>query len=125
MASRKELVRTLGDRYRRAGRKEKSRILDEFVKVTGYHRKHATRLLNQGWEVAPDVVRKGRRIYDDAVREALIILWETADRICGKRLKAILPSLVEAMERHGHLSLEGEVRGRVLQVSAATLGARL
>jgi hypothetical protein len=121
MASRRELVRTLGDRYRRAGRKEKSRILDEFVKVTGYHRKHATRLLNQGWEAAPDVARKGRRIYDDAVREALIILWETADRICGKRLKAILPSLLESMERHGHLSLEEEVRDRVLQVSAATM----
>lgn len=74
MASRRELVRTLGDRYWRAGRQEKSRILDEFVKVTGYHRKHATRLLNQGWEVAPDVARKGRRIYDDAVREALTIL---------------------------------------------------
>jgi len=121
MASRRELVRTLGDRYRRAGRKEKSRILDEFVKVTGYHRKHATRLLNQGWEVAPDVARKRRRIYDDAVLEALIILWETADRICGKRLKAILPSLLEAMERHGHLCLEEGVRDRVLQVSAATI----
>lgn len=120
MAPRKELVRILGDRYRQAGRKEKSNILDELVKVTGYHRKHATRLLNQGCQVRPDATRKGNRIYDDAVREALIILWETADRICGKRLKAILPSLVEAMERHGHLSLGEEVRGRVLQASAAT-----
>jgi hypothetical protein len=31
------------------------------------------------------------RIYDEAVREALVVLWEAADRICGKRLKAILP----------------------------------
>jgi hypothetical protein len=121
IASRKELVQSLGDRYRRAGRKEKSRILDEFVKVTGYHRKHATRLLNQGYKAPPDGTRKGKRIYDDAVREALIVLWETADRICGKRLKAILPNLVEAMERHGHLSLDAEVRGRLLQVSASTI----
>ncbi len=54
--------------------------------------------------------RIGRRIYDESVREVLIVVWETADRICGKRLKAVLPSLVESMERHGHLRLEDEVR---------------
>lgn len=43
-ASRRELVWTLGDRYRRTGRKEKIRILEEFVKETGYHRKYAARL---------------------------------------------------------------------------------
>ena len=48
-------------------------------------------------------------------------LWEASDRICGKRLKAVLPALVEAMERHGHLELDGEVRGRVLAASAATI----
>ena len=44
-----------------------------------------------------------------------------ADRICGKRLKAALPYLVESMERHGHLNLDPEVRGRLLAASAATL----
>lgn len=32
----------------------------------------------------------------------LILLWEASDRVCGKRLKALLPVLIEAMERHGH-----------------------
>jgi hypothetical protein len=63
----------------------------------------------------------GRQIYDEAVREALIIAWEATDRIGGKRLKAILPSLVDAMERHGHLHLDPRVRERVLGVSAATI----
>ena len=52
---------------------------------------------------------KGRRIYDEAVREAVITIWEAADRICGKRLKAALPHLMESMERHGHLDLDPEV----------------
>jgi hypothetical protein len=63
----------------------------------------------------------GRRIYDEAVRAALVVLWEAADRICGKRLKAILPSLVTALERHGHLALDPLVRQRLLSASAATI----
>ena len=45
----------------------------------------------------------GRRIFDEAVSEAAIVIWEVADRIRGKRLKAALPHLVESMERHGQL----------------------
>jgi len=44
------------------------------------------------------------------VREALIVIWEASDRICGKRLRPLLPILVEAMERHGHVQLVPEVR---------------
>jgi hypothetical protein len=51
-----------------------------------------------------------RRIYGAAEREALIVLWEASDRVCGKRLKAIIPTLIEAMERHGHPALAPEVR---------------
>jgi hypothetical protein len=47
MATRAELVGALGDRYRASSRTEKSRILDEFVAVSGYHRKHAIRLLRE------------------------------------------------------------------------------
>ncbi len=85
-------------------RKSKKVILDEFAKVTGYHRKHAIRVLRKGKSV---VERKsvGKRIYKEAVEESLIVVWEAADRICGKRLKALMPTLVEAMERHGHLKL--------------------
>ena len=64
---------------------------------------------------------QGRRIYDEAVREAVILAWEATERICGKPLKAALPHLVESMERHGHLDLDLEVRERLLAASAATL----
>ena len=51
----------------------------------------------------------------------MIVIWEVADRICGNHLKAALPYLVESIERHGHLALDPEVRGRLLAASAATL----
>jgi len=119
MATRRELLDTVRARYAGKSREQKSRILDEFVATTGYHRKHAVRLLTQPRDSVAK--RAGRRIYDEAVRAALVLVWETADRICGKRLKAVLPILVGSMERHGHLHLDEEVRERLLSVSAATI----
>jgi hypothetical protein len=43
--------------------------------------------------------RFGCRVYDDASREALIVVWEASDRFCGIRLRPLVPILVEAMER--------------------------
>ena len=48
-------------------------------------------------------------------------MWEASGRICGKRLKAALPYLVESMERQDHLGLNPEVRERLLSASSATL----
>jgi hypothetical protein len=116
-----EVLGALHERYQQALKKEKTRILDEFVAVTGCHRKHGIRLLAGTRLAAADFPAVGRRTYDEAVREALVVLWEAADRICGKRLKAILPSLVLALETHGHLALDPTVRQRLLSISAATI----
>jgi hypothetical protein len=104
MATRDELVAVVADRYARSARKDRSRILDEFTAVSGLHRKHAMRLLRMRSE--PSGPHRRRRVYDDAVREALILVWEASDRVCGKRLRPLIPILVESMERHGHLHLD-------------------
>ena len=120
--AKQELLATIRDRYRASSKKDKSRILDEFIAVTGHHRKHGIRLLGKlDDDGDPSHPVKSRRIYDEAVRAAVIVIWEAADRICGKRLKAALPHLVESMERHGHLDLDPEVQVRLLAASAATL----
>jgi hypothetical protein len=125
MATRDELILAIADRYREAERAQKARILDEFVVITGYHRKHAMRLLRSGRLNRRSAPRPERRIYDDAVREALVVIWEASDRICGKRLKALTPILVEAMERYGHLQLAAPVRAGLLGMSAATIDRAL
>jgi hypothetical protein len=58
-------------------------------------------------------------------RFTLIVVWEASDRVCGKRLRALLPVLVEAMERHGHLQLAPQVRTGLLAMSAATIDRAL
>lgn len=121
MATRDELLRALATRYRSSGRAEKGIILSEFVEISGYHRKYAERLLRCEHRADRSSPRPGRRIYDEATREALIVLWEASDRICGKRLKPLIPLLVPAMERHGHLALDDEVRRRLMAISASTI----
>lgn len=120
MTTRKELSEGVGRRYREGERQEKRKILEEFVRLTGYHRKHAIRVLNRKM-ITFTKQRTREGIYDAAVRQALIVLWEAADRICSKRLKAALPLLIAAMERHGHLALDISVRQRVLTMSTATI----
>ncbi len=95
--AKQELLDTIRDRYRSSKKKDKTRILDEFIAVTGHHRKHRIRLLGK-LDDRRDTTHsvQGRRLYDEAVREAVIVIWEAADRICGKRLKAALPHLVDS-----------------------------
>lgn len=60
-------------------------------------------------------------LYDEAARGALVVMWEASDRVCGKRLKALLPILLPALERNGHLKLDEAIRAKILAMSAATI----
>ncbi len=84
-------------RYLRASKKEKGRILDEFTKVVGCHRKAAIRLLHREDSPRQGKRRGRRRRYGDEVMDALRRIWEASDRLCSKRLKPFLGELVEVM----------------------------
>ena len=125
MTTRDELVVALAGRYALGSREERVRMLDEFAALTGHHRKHVMRLLRAGVSGRGSGLRPERRMYDQAVRAALIVIWEASDRVCGKRLRPLVPILVAAMERHGHLQLASEVRTGLLAMSAATIDRAL
>ncbi len=124
-AMRMELANAIRGRYAAAASKDKRRILEEFIAATGYHDKSAIRILNNLPEPKSRQTRRRPSLYDEAARGALIVLWETSDRVCGKRLKALLPILLPALERNGHLKLEEEIRHKILLMSAATIHDRL
>jgi hypothetical protein len=125
MGARREVVSAVAERYRSAGRREKGRILDELRAVTGWHRKHAMRALRAKppTQAAETVPRKRR--YAAAIWDAVAALWETSDRVCGKRLKVMIPALLPALERHGRLTPTREERAQLLAVSAATIDRML
>jgi hypothetical protein len=121
MRSRREVVSAVAERYRAAGRIEKGRILDELCAVMGWHRKHAIRALAFSNEKPESSRPRCRRGTYRPIREALIALWEASDRLCGKRLVVMIPTLLPALERHGRLKLSRDERSLVLRVSAATI----
>ncbi len=121
-AAREELARAVRTRYQAATGKAKHDILSEFIAISGYHPKYAIEVLNREESGPRPPQRRSReRLYDDAAKQALIVLWEASDRICGKRLRPLLRTLVPSLERHGHLRLEAAVREKVLAMGAATI----
>jgi hypothetical protein len=117
-----EYVAAQQDRYTRATRGEKGRLLDEMVAVTGYHRKAVLRLLHGRSRPPPTGRRAGRpRVYDTAVAAAAQLVWEAAGQIGSKRLQPFVPELVGRLQACGELALPPATEQRLGQASAATL----
>jgi Integrase core domain len=124
MGARREVMSAVVERYRSATRAEKGRILDALCATTGWHRKHAVRALRRRATVGPGEVgapQERKRRYCATIKDALTALWEASDRVCGKRLKVMIPTLLPALEQHGRLRLGQADRDRVLAISAATI----
>jgi hypothetical protein len=115
MTSRRELLAVVAPRYRAARGEERTRILEEFLASTGYHRKYALSLLNHPITKATARKKRARpRQYAFAVQQGLVTCWRAANGICSKRLVPYLPELVRVLEQHGELHLEAQTKERLL-----------
>ena len=124
MGARREVVSAVMERYRSAKRAEKGRMLDALCATTGWHRKHAVRALGRRATVGSGEVEASeerKRRYGATIKDAMTALWEASDRVCGKRLKVMIPTLLPALEQHGRLQLGQADHARVLAISAATI----
>lgn len=116
----REYAAALRSRYRVASRGNKSRLLDEFCRATGRHRKVAIRILRR--RPRRSARHAGRpREYGIMLRPVLEQLWEASDFLCSKRLAPYLPELLEALERHDELTVSAQQRTALRHVSPATI----
>ena len=122
---RREVLRQMAPHYQEASSAHKRVIVEDVIRLTGYHRKYAMWLLNHAQEEHQMVKRPSRGVYGTEVEEALVQVWEQTNHLCSKRLIPFLPTAIEAMERHDHLHLTQECRSQLLSLSAATVDRML
>ena len=116
-----EYVEAVRGRYYLVSKKEKGKILDEFTKVTGFHRKAAIRLFWRGGRNETNRKHGRPRRYSTAVVGALRVIWEATDRLCSKRLHPFLPEVATILRRHGESDLTAEIEVQLCQMSPATI----
>jgi len=121
--SKKEYVEAIFLRYKKASRRERTLILDEFCATCQYHRKHAIRLLRRFRRfVKPNVRKRGRSpvYHRTPLLKPLKEIWLKANLPCSKRLKVILPLWLPGyIQSFGPLS--SKTSEALLKISAATI----
>jgi hypothetical protein len=110
-------------RYLKADKKEKGKILDEFIKITGYHRKAAIRVLIK--KVKSGVSHKGRPTKYSAVLQPLRSIWEVSDRLCSKRLKPFIPEMIQVLRRQGEIHVNSDTEAQLVRLSPSTIDRML
>jgi hypothetical protein len=128
MSEKQSVAKVMSEEYRKASKKRKNAILNEFIKLTGYNRNYAARKLriepkskNKRREHKSTAARGRPRIYGSGVMQNLLKIWAGLDYACGKRLCAGLPDLLDAMARFGELDCDEKVKTKLLGMSASTI----
>jgi len=136
MRQKKAVTRELRDRYRKSFKKEKTIILDEFIRLTRYNRSYAARVLRlkevlgylhiggKRVRLVRDkrkIKRKKKKIYNEGVLVALKEIWKICDYICSKRLAPFLSEIIPVLEKWREINLSAKVREKLFKISAATI----
>jgi hypothetical protein len=144
LKERKAVVKEEAARYHKVTKKEKGKILDEFVKLTGYSRCYSSYVLRMyGKKVIVDLEngkrtvfigddlyngrglkigkRKRKRTYDDKTLNALVYLWRESDYLCGKRLKVYLDETIQVLKRFNEFKFDEETEKKLMMISPATI----
>jgi len=139
MRHKKEITAAIQTRYKKATRKQKKIILDEFVALTGYNRNYASRILRLYYGRYIGSIGKGKtkiryvvgkdkkhkkdrkRFYDDCTKDILKKIWTMLDMPCGKRLAPFIPEIILKLEVFSEIEMTNATKQKLLVVSASTI----
>ena len=124
LKSRMEYLECIYQRYRKATKVAKSKMLEEFCKVCKYNRKYAIRLLNAA---IPDKQSKGHRkrscVYSQTALSILEAIWKASGHLCSQRLKEALPLWIPFARKRFRIT--EELEQEMLSISPRQIDNRL
>lgn len=125
MKARKEYLKQIYQRYRKAGRAGKVLILDEFTRATGHNRKYAVRILNGPLKLEAGPYPGKGETYTSNDVYYLKKIWDILDNPCGVRLKPMVSEMIQVLARCKELVVPAEVTAHLKRMSAKTMDRRL
>lgn len=127
MEAREQYFKVLRKRYWAAeGKKEKSRILDQYCDNTGQNRKYVITKMLSDPRPKLKVKRKGKPVkYGGEVTAVLVDLWKIFDHPCGERLKPVIETEVERLRRLEEIQCSDETAQKLKEISSATIDRKL
>lgn len=118
--------------YHLQSKKEKSRILTEYCRVTDAHRGAVSRKIRSGayihtlrHETGQQPKRTRASRYTREVTAYLIQLWEIFDRPCGQRLAPMLRTELDRLRRFGEVTISDDLAGALTAMAPRTMDAKL
>ncbi len=142
MKERNSVTKEIAERYRHSDRKAKKDILNEYIQLTGFHRKYAIAKLNSCIKKREynfndriiktskvELPKKKKRIYIPKygidVINSLIRIRQTFDYMCGQRLVPFIRENIDDLEAEPYFQIPVEIRSQLLQISSATVNREL
>lgn len=119
LKTKKNVVNKLSKEYKKARKKQRGIILDELVRLTGYNRSYARRILRK-----PSNLKRHSRVKGSSyssVFSQLRKLWAISHFACGQRLVPLVPVYLDSLKRHGELKVTVLEKKLLLKISSATV----
>lgn len=117
--------------YHLRPKKEKSKILKEFCRMTGQHRTAVSKKIRSGkyaktmrYETGEEK-RTRASPYDTQITTYLIKLWEIFDYSCGQRLAPTIKRELDRLRGFGELTISDGMADALKRISARTIDSKL
>ncbi|MCP4649795.1 MAG: transposase family protein [PVC group bacterium] len=142
LQERQKITQMLSGRYQKARKKEKVKILDEYIELTQYNRAYASYLLNNwGKKIWVNTEKENlvyvlgkrkkkervnrKRYYGNETLNPWKKVWIISGMICGKLLKKFIEDNLDLLRGYEEIQVDKKERAKLLKISPATIDRML